>query len=472
MDTTRQHAIVIGGSMSGMLTARILSDHYQRVTLIERDELPEEAELRDGTPQARHAHILLGKGLQILETLFPGMEAEMTAQGAATQHWGRETMVYMKQGWMPAFESSLHTYGISRKLLEWCVRQQIKANSRIQILERMQVKQLLTADSNQRVIGVVMQPKGGSATTELKSDLVVDVSGRGSHAPEWLTGMGYEQVEETIINSHLGYATRWYKRPNALPKNTKILNIVPLPPDIPRGGLIMEIEHGDCIVTLSGANKDYPPTDEEGFLEFTRHFISPTIYDIIREAEPISKIYGYQRTENRWRHYERFTRWPEGFMVSGDAACAFNPVYGQGMTTGGLETMALGEVLTEYVGKDSIGMAKTFQKRLAKVIETPWLMATGEDLRYPGTEGGKTKWQDRLVQKYIEKFVDAMPVYPEISDSFVQVMNLLKPPTSLFQPTILLKVVSNIFRRKKIIAQERLGLPITDVHSKTPTPLA
>ncbi|MBA3874838.1 MAG: hypothetical protein H0X30_37395 [Anaerolineae bacterium] len=94
MDTTRQHAIVIGGSMSGMLTARILSDHYERVTLIERDELPEGAELRDGTPQARHAHILLGKGLQILETLFPGIKVEMVSQGAATQHWGRETMVY------------------------------------------------------------------------------------------------------------------------------------------------------------------------------------------------------------------------------------------------------------------------------------------------------------------------------------------------------------------------------------------
>ncbi|MBA3874410.1 MAG: hypothetical protein H0X30_35220, partial [Anaerolineae bacterium] len=102
----------------------------------------------------------------------------------------------------------------------------------------------------------------------------------------------------------------------------------------------------------------------------------------------------------------------------------------------------------------------------------PWLMATGEDLRYPGTEGGKTKWQDRLVQKYIEKFVNAMPMYPEISDHFVQGMNLLQPPTSLFQPAILLKVVSNMLSRKKTVAQEPLDVPISEVHSKTPTPLA
>jgi len=269
----------------------------------------------------------------------------------------------------------------------------------------------------------------------------------------------------------LGYATRWYKRPDALPKNTKIINIVPLPPHIARGGLIMEIEHGECIVTLSGANKDYPPTDEAAFLEFARSFISPAIYEIICDAEPTSSIFGYQRTENRWRHYERFTRWPDGFMVSGDAACAFNPVYGQGMTTGALEAMALDTVLSEYIGQNSAGMTKTFQSRLAKVIETPWLMATGEDLRYPATEGGKTEWQDRLVQKYIDTFINAMPEHPEITDNFVQVMNLLKPPTSLFQPTILLKVIGSMLSRKKIPTQPGV-LPIPEIHSHTPTPLA
>ena len=124
------------------------------------------------------------------------------------------------------------------------------------------------------------------------------------------------------------------------------------------------------------------------------------------------------------------------------------------MTTGALDALALGEVLTEYVGQNDFGLAKAFQKRLAKVVETPWLMATGEDMRYPDTEGGVTKWQDRLVQKYIEKYIEAMPAHPEISDRFVQVMNLLKPPTSLFQPSIFLKVMSNMFSRKKATSAE------------------
>ncbi len=450
MNANRQHAIVIGGSMAGMLTARVLSDHYEQVTIIDRDRMPDAVEMRDGTPQARHLHLLLAKGLQIVEELFPGIGAEISSKGAPTQDWGRDTTVFLKHGWMPQFDSDVHTHGVSRMLLEWCVRQRIRANPHIQIMERTQVKQLVTADSNQRVIGVVIQEKNGNnETTEVNADLVVDASGRTTHTPEWLLSMGYEQVEESVINSFLGYATRWYKRPEAFPKDLKMITAQSLPPNLPRGGVIMEIENGECIVTLAGVNKDYPPSDEAGFLDFARSLLSPIIYDIIKDAEPLSNIYSYQRTENRWRHFERFTKWPEGFAVMGDAACAFNPVYGQGMTTGALEAVELGRVLTEYTGKNEAGMTKIFQTRLAKVIETPWLMATGEDLRYPGTVGGKTNWQDRLVQKYIEQIINAMPLYPEIADSFIQVMNLMKPPTSLFQPSILLKVVSSMFSRKK-----------------------
>ena len=232
----------------------------------------------------------------------------------------------------------------------------------------------------------------------------------------------------------------------------------------------MEVENGECIVTLAGVNKNYPPTDEAGFLEFAHTLLSPAIYELIKDAKPLSNIYGYQRTENRWRHYEKFTRWPEGFMVLGDAACAFNPIYGQGMTTGTLEAIALGELLSEYASQNDSGMAKTFQTRLAKVIETPWLMATGEDLRYPGTEGGNTKWQDRLVQKYIEQFMRAMPLYPEIGDSFTQVMHLMKPPSTLFQPAIILKIIKSLFSQKKVIG-EPIRLPAAEARSHTPTPL-
>ncbi len=460
MDRKSPHAVVIGGSMAGMLAARVLSDYYEHVTIIDRDYMPNTVEQRDGTPQAKHLHIFLAKGLQIVQDLFPGIDQEMTAHGATVQHWGRETVNYLERGWMPAFESSLKTRGISRILLEWCVRQRLRENERIQFMERTQVKQLLTRDNNATLIGVEVHPKGvPNQTTKITADLVVDASGRGSESARWLVEMGYEQIQETVINSFLGYATRWYKRPANFPKNLKILTVQSVPKN-PRGGVIMEVEDNTIIVTVSGSNKDYPPTDEAGFLEFAKSLISPAIYNLIRDAEPLSKIYGYQRTENRWRHYERFSRWPDQFIVLGDAACAFNPIYGQGMTTGALEAVALGEILKAYAGKNETGMAKAFQERLAKVIETPWLMATGEDLRYPGTEGGQVKWQDRIVQKYIERYINAMALYPEIIDPFVQVMNLLQPPTTLFRPSTIIKVVSSRFRKNiPINNSETIPLP-------------
>lgn len=443
MDKTRRLAIVIGGSMTGMLAAHVLSQHYAQVTLIDRDVFSEAVEIRDGVPQARHLHVLLAKGLDLMEQFFPGIGQEMVENGATTQQWGSESTVYMERGWMPSFESSIITHGISRTLLEWLVRKRIQANPTIRILERTVVKHLATSPDKKQVTGVEIQRRGEDTSSTLSADLVVDASGRTSNTPKWLVELGYETVSETVINSFLGYASRWYKRPSAFPSGKKMLTVQSLPPHYLTGGVIMEVENGTCIVTLAGVNKQYPPTDEAGFLAFAHDLLSPAIYDIIKDAEPLSKVYGYQRTENRVRHYERFQRWPEGYMVMGDAACAFNPIYGQGMTTGALEAAALDELLNDYTHRSQSGMAKRFQERLAAVIQTPWLMATSEDMRYPGTIGGKPNWRDRLVQLYLQRVISIMPLYPDIADTFLHVMNLLKPPSVLFHPTILLKIIKS-----------------------------
>ncbi len=466
MSTTRQHAIVIGGSMAGMLTAQVLSSYFEKVTIIDRDQFPEEAEIRDGVPQARHLHVLLAKGLEIVERLFPGIEAEMIANGATTQVWGQDTTMFMERGWMPSFESEMKTHGISRMVLEWLVRKRIRANNKITLTERTIVKRLVTTDDKQRVIGVETQMKGETTTRIVEANLVADASGRSSNAPEWLTGLGYEQVKETVVNSFLGYASRWYKRPPTFPADKKMITIQSLPPKYLSGGVIMEVENGECIVTLAGVNRNYPPTDEVGFLEFTRNLLSPAIYDIIRDAEPLSKVFGYQRTENRIRHYERFNRWPDGFLVLGDAACAFNPIYGQGMTTAAMEAEALGKLLNEYTGRSTAGMTKVFQTRLAKVIETPWLMATSEDLRYPATEGEAPNWRIRFVQQYIQRIIAIMPDYPEVADTFLHVMNLVQPPTQLFRPGILIKVIISLFSKKKA-ANPQSAIPSTLIHPQS-----
>src|SRR6185295_17819463 len=125
------HAVVSGGSMAGMLAARVLADHFDRVTLVERDHFPEEPVFRKGVPQARHAHILLVRGRMILERLFPGLRDELIAAGAPIVDFSADFKLLNSTGWGPRFRSAFTTFSCSRELLDWSVRRQLAADGRV-----------------------------------------------------------------------------------------------------------------------------------------------------------------------------------------------------------------------------------------------------------------------------------------------------------------------------------------------------
>ncbi|MEO8606525.1 MAG: FAD-dependent monooxygenase [Chloroflexota bacterium] len=440
-----QHALVIGGSVAGLLAARVLANHFERVTVLERDHLPENPEIRAGVPQAHHLHVLLARGHAIFESLFPGLDAELDAKGAPLIEWGLDTTGLGRGGWLPKFHSGIMTRSVSRALLEWHIRQRLLHDYPVEFIAETQVKNLVASEDKTRIIGVDIQMRGGTHEEKrLLADLVVDASGRTSHTPEWLKELGYDEPEDTHVNSFLGYSTRWYKKPPLPGPQPKGVIISNEPPHGLRGGGFWEVEGDRIVVTLVGINRDFPPTDEAGFMDFARSLGANTIYETIKDAEPISEIYGYQRTANRLRHFERLTRWPEQFAVIGDAACAFNPVYGQGMTTAALGALELDACLREHQ-QDLATVGAQFQKRLAKVAATPWVMATGEDLRYPATEGKRPGAFTRMVQKYIDNVQLVMPHDTDVARSFFQVTNLLVPPTALFQPVIMFKTLRHMF---------------------------
>ena len=446
------HAIMIGGGMAGLITARVLIDHFDHVTVVERDHLPDEAVQRAGVPQARHTHLLLLRGLRILEQLFPGLPQELAAAGAEPIVWTSQLGYYFQGHWAPRFPSDFRVYSSSRTLLETLIRCRLRQDGRIQFVDGQEVTGLLT-DRPGRITGIRMRARGGAAGTsgedELRATLVVDASGRASHAPDWLMALGYERPAETTITAHLGYASRVYRRPpdaaDGLPYGWKGVAIGPMAPRNARGAVLMPIEGDQWIVTLAGTNGDYPPTDEAAFLAFARSVPHPLVYDLIRHAEPLTPIAGYRRTENRQRHYERLAQWPDNFVVLGDAVCAFNPIYGQGMTTAALGALTLDRCLRErqaWAGAgDLTGFGQRFQRALARTNATPWLMATGEDLRWPHSEGGRTGRLDRVMQRYFDQVTRLAMVDQEVYRAFLEVMHLVSPPRRLFQPHVVLGVV-------------------------------
>ncbi len=464
------HAIVAGGSIAGLLAARVLADHAGRVTVVERDHLPADPVPRAGVPQARHVHILLQRGQHLLEEMFPGLDAELAAAGVPTMNLTSEFPVMGLGGWTVRYPSPFVMRTCSRVRLEWTIRQRLAALGNVQFRDGLRVTGLLATGDRSRVTGVRVQAReSGAESAELAADLVVDASGRTSHAPEWLGTLGYGAPREVVVNSFLGYSTRWYEAPTDARRDWKGLMVGSLAPHVSRSAVIFPAENGLWVVTLVGYARDYPPTDEAGFMEFARSLRSPIVYDSIKDARPVTPIYGYQRTENLWRHYERLARWPEGFVVLGDAACAFNPVYGQGMTTAAVGAQVLARCLSAENGRPlprQVGMARRFQKMLARAAATPWLMATGEDFRWESTEGGRPSPATRLMHRYMDSVLRQTARSPHAYTTFLEVAQLLKPPPALFSPAMIGELLTQAVLEKIGLSK---GRPVGTIPRPVPS---
>jgi flavin-dependent dehydrogenase len=451
-----RHALVVGGSMAGLLAARALAEHFDSVMIVERDRLPQTPALRAGVPQARHFHLLQAGGCRIIERLYPGISDELVAEGALVIDTLNDVRILLPNGWVPRSPSDIKTIASSRSLLEWHVRRRTLALPKVRVVDGLEVLGPLARDG--RVVGVQVRERGlglDAPQRTIHADLVVDASGRSSRLPEWLAALGYEAPEETIVNARLAYATRCYQREGWLGDARGVI-IMGRAPDLPRGAAIYPIEDGQWVVTLGGYGDQRPPTDEEGFLAFARSMASPQIYEAIRAAQPTSAISGYARTENRLRHFERLRRWPEGLLALGDAVIAFNPIYGQGMTTAARSAELLGTLLAERGGAAE-GFGRTFQRRLARLNADPWAQATSEDFRYPTTSGARGPF-DRALHWYIDRVLHAASEDRVVLREFAAVSAMLKRPSALLRPGIVARVLRRSSRGRA--ASEVQTLPV------------
>ena len=251
----------------------------------------------------------------------------------------------------------------------------------------------------------------------------------------------------------MGYTTRIYRRKPGDLVGAELVMVSPTPPHDKRSGLIFPIEGDRWIVTLGGWAGDHAPADEQGFLDFARSLAAPDIYNIISRAEPLSDIITHKFPASLRRHYEQMKRFPDGYLVMGDAICSFNPIYGQGMTSAALQVAALGKLLGQRQG-NLAGLAQAFFQQAAKVVDIPWQLAVGEDFRYPTTEGKKAPGTD-LINAYVTQVHKATHYDTIVYAQFLKVMNLMEPPTSLFKPQILWRVFKASRAEKRSAAAMR-----------------
>ncbi|MBV9389259.1 MAG: FAD-dependent monooxygenase [Chroococcidiopsidaceae cyanobacterium CP_BM_ER_R8_30] len=449
---TGRHAVVIGGSMAGLLAARVLTDYFEQVTIIDRDTFPDLPDHRKGVPQSHHAHALLARGQEIIDRLFPGIMDELRAEGALSACGVVPVAFVTPKGALPLLKQDEEFLAFSRFLLEWHVRRRLTTQTSVRCLTNCEVTGLLSTPERTQVIGVRLHHRDEDAdsTHSVAADLVVDASGRHSKAPEWLVRLGYSAPPEETINSGIGYASRFYAKPSNFPADWQGIIINNRPPHNPRAGLILPIEHGRWHVTLGGFAGNYPPTDESGFLQWARDLADPSLFEAIRIAEPISPIRGYRTPQNRLRHFERLDRWPIGFIATGDSVCAFNPIYGQGMTTSALDALVLADCLSQQQRSPKPGFERRFQKQLAKTIAAPWLIATAEDLRWRSQgvtlSGARPRIGLGFLHGYMNLVLQQACEDTTVTRAYINVLGMTAPPQSLMQPHILLRVLSGALK--------------------------
>ncbi|WP_345961829.1 FAD-dependent monooxygenase [Streptomyces sp. BRB040] len=460
--TRRPTAVVIGAGATGLLAAAALAD-FADVTVVERDRLPEGPEPRRGVPQARHAHLVWSGGVRAFDDLLPGLTGEIVADGGRLVHiMGEMVSRAPNEVWFRRFTATHHRNLVcSRDLLDSVLRNRVLADARIMLRQETTVLRL--EGDAAAVTGVRVRAGGEEGT--LRADLVVDASGRGSRAPQWLTALGAPRVTEREVNAGLVYATRLYRAPVATrDTDFPLVNVQANPAKPPgRGGIILPIEGNRWIVTLAGTRGGEPTDDPGAFVDFALNLGDPVIGELVKDLEPLGGITTTRATANRRRYYEHVKRWPDGFLVLGDAIAGYNPVYGHGLTVAAQCALAVRDTL-DATGWGRPGLTRRLQRAAARPVAAAWDLAVGQDALYPGATDTRPNSVERLLARFVDKAVETGARNPRAMAALLDVMSLERPATRLFSPDMLIPMLIGPKR------PHLQGPPLSDAERKSAVP--
>jgi len=416
---TDRTAVVIGASMAGLCAGAALAGQGFTVTVLERDVLGREPRHRRGVPQDTQAHVLLYRGLTVIQRLLPGFREDLLASGAVPYDSGR--MPWLGEyGWSSTGQAGYEVLSATRPLMEAVTRRRVTG------LEGLQIRDGVTVTGLSRT-GDGWQIEIGDAV--LSSQLVIDASGRSSRLSRWSV-VPQDPIDEEV-DAHVGYACRLYRERDPLPLRGGVMILASA--ECSRAGLAVPVEHGQWLVAGAGFGDRRPPREEDGFGEFLTGLRDPAIADLVSLLEPVSDVSIHRQTANRRRRWDRVPHWPTGLLVVGDALCSLNPVYGQGITVAAQQAQVVSRALERGHPVD-----RALQRRMVAVTETPWSIATTADLRQPTCPGEPSPmqrisgaWVDRLSRLAAAGDLRA-------SAALLTVNNLMASPASLLHPALLL----------------------------------
>jgi 2-polyprenyl-6-methoxyphenol hydroxylase-like FAD-dependent oxidoreductase len=445
-------AVVLGASMAGLLAARSLSEFFDVVTVVERDPLPDTAAARRGVPQGRHLHGLLPRGAQVFEELFPGILDRLVLDGA---HYldGRDlSRVYydmgghlmVRNGSATAFSAYLAT----RPFLEEHVFARVRSIPNVALLDEHDVVELTATPEHDRVTGVRVVNRRTREDVTLSADLVVDATGRAARTPTWLERLGYDRPTEDHVRVHLCYVSQFLRMaPDALHELGFVVGVVP---GRPHGLGMLRCENDTWMFTVFGVAGHEPARDLSAMCEFVKDYAPAHLIAAVRAAEPIGEPTRHRQPSSQWRRYDKIRRFPAGLLVTGDAICSFNPIYGQGMTVAALEALALRDCLASGTGD----LARRFFRAAAVPIRQAWELSANPDLSLPEIDG-TPPLLTRLLNVYINRVLTAAEYDAVAVNQFFRVTSFVDPASRLLRPSIMWRAARANQRRRRYGVDQR-----------------
>ena len=437
-----KQAVVIGAGMGGLAAAKAVAPHFEKVTVFDRDALPDVPAPRLGTPQARHTHGLLAGGCRALELLFPGIEFDLVEAGAVRMRVRRDTRFEIP-GFDPFPQRDLgfDQFGLSRPALERVCRRRLECEPNIEFRPRTRVTELTASPHSGSVAGVRFEDTRGRPG-RLAADLVVDASGRASPTLRFLEATGSAKPPTIEIGIDQAYATAIFEKPEDAPTDWLFVVHAPTPPGSSRLGIIMPMEGRRWSVSLCVNHGETPPGDIDGFMAFAKSLRMPTIYNAIRGAKHVGDVARFGMPCSVRRAFDRLDRFPRGLVPLGDSVCRFPPVQGQGMSVAAQEAHVLASLLDSRRGRaDPLGgLVEAFFSEIQPLLEAPWAVAMN-DLAYPQTRGERPP--DFATRMQYARALMRLAAEDAETDRLVfEVRSLLKPHSALREPELASRVMS------------------------------
>ena len=440
----RGTAVVVGGSIAGIASAKALTERFDQVIVLEKDRQHLRMEGRPGAAQGWHLHHLLTAGRNELEKLFPGIIDDMVREGAFNVDMASQYHLRLAGSWKKRVKGDIQITCAGRPLLEWCVRRRLDAEPKVKYHYDSEVQDLVYDASTNTVVGIAVGDGNGGLEV-IPAELVVDASGKNTRMPEFLEriGMARPELEQDILNCF--YSSMWFHVPPERQWTDKVMEICfSYRPNEETYAAQYYVDSSRTVLcsSLIEYNCYSPPRNEQEFREFAKRMQSPLVAQNIEGLEPASPVHNFRMPQMQRYRYEKLQRLPNAMVVVGDAYTSTDPVAGLGMTITLQEVARLQELL-QRCAPGSPELVKRYFRKIAKIADGAWFVIREQTLRFGWIKDVEKKrpFYFGFLNWYMDRVTEL--VHDDIASykTFLAVIHLVKPATALMTPAVIARVI-------------------------------